>query len=104
MDSTEFQNIPNESLMFTAFSPTLGYGAFQVMPPGPGEVGRGFPTIPYLSLEALLYQQMSSNPASSPFNTLSGSNTGQQIIGGQLTQQDSTGTSRYQQGYQSRTN
>lgn len=94
-----YQNAPNESLMFTMYSTTFGNGGFQIMPPSPGEVGDGFPSVPYLSLEALIYQQMSSNPLSSPVYTYSGSNTGQQIIGGQLTQQDANSTSRFFQGF-----
>lgn len=99
--SQTFQNVPNESLMFTMYSTTFGNGGFAIQPPGPGEVGDGFPSVPYLSLEALMYQQMASNPQTAPYTTMSGSNTGQQVIGGQITQQDNTGTSRFQQGFQS---
>lgn len=101
--SDTFQNAPNESMAFTMYSSTFGNGSFQIAPPSVGEVGDGYPSVPYLSLEALMYSQMSSNPLSSPYTTMSGSNTGQQVIGGQITQQDNTGTSRYQQGFQSTT-
>lgn len=94
-------NAPNMSLMFSSFTPTFGNIMFQITPPMPGNTDAAFPTVPYLSLEALIYQQIGSNPASAPLTLLSGSNTGQQVIGGQITQQDATGTSRFQQGTQS---
>lgn len=96
-----YQNVPNESMMLTMYSTTFGNGSFQVVLPMSGEVGNTYPTVPYQSMEAIFYQQMSSNPLSSPYTTLSGSNTGQQVIGGQITQQDNNGTSRFQQGFQS---
>lgn len=95
-----YQNVPNMSLMFTMYTPTFGNGNFVIQPPSPGEIGQGFPTIPYLPLEAMIYQQQASNPSSSPVNTISGSNTGQQVISGQYTIQDTTNTNRFMQGYQ----
>lgn len=86
--------------MFTMYTPTFGNGNFVIQPPSPGEIGQGFPTIPYLPLEAMIYQQQASNPNTSPVNTMSGSNIGQQVVSGQYTNQDQTGTSRYLQGYQ----
>jgi hypothetical protein len=97
--STEASNAPN--LSFTA-SPILGNMTFSIQaPPTKGDVQAGFPSFPYLSLEALLFFQMMSNPMSAPYTTYGGSNTGQQVISGQFTMQDPTGTSRYQQGFQS---
>lgn len=97
-----YQNAPNESLAFTMYSTTFGNGSFQVIvPPSYGDVSNTYPTVPYQSMEAVFFSQMSSNPMNAPNNTVSGSNTGQQVIGGQITQQDSTGTSRFQQGFQS---
>jgi hypothetical protein len=101
-DSQEtYENMPNMSMMFTMYSTTFGNGAFIIQPPSPGEVGQGFPSVPYLPLEAIFYQQQASNPLSSPVNTLSGSNVGEQVIQGQYTSTDGAGTSRYMQGYQS---
>jgi len=94
-------NAPNMSLMFSAFTPTFGNIMFQITPPQPGDMDNAFPQVPYLSLEALIYQQMASNPMSAPFNTIGGSNTGQQVIGGQITQTDQNQQSRFQQGFQS---
>lgn len=90
------------SMMDIMYSTTFGNGSFVIEPPAPGEVDKGFPTVPYVSIEALLYQQQASNPLSSPVNTLSGSNTGQQVISGQYTMQDSNRISRYSMGYTSR--
>lgn len=100
-DSAEtYANAPNMALMNVMYSTTFGNGGFVIQPPGPGEVGSGFPSVPYLSLEALFYQQQASNPLSSPVNTLSGSNVGQQVVQGQYTTTDGSGTSRYMSGFQ----
>lgn len=100
--SDTYSNAPNQSMMYTMYTPTFGTGDFNIQaPPSVDDVQAGFPVIPYMPLEAMIYQQQSSNPTSSPVNTLSGSNTGQQVINGQYTMQDDTGTSRYQQGFQS---
>lgn len=95
------QNAPNQSLMYAMYTTTFGNGSFVIQPPSQGEIGEGFPSVPYFSLEALIYQQQASNPAMSPVNMTSGQHIGQQVISGQYTQQDSTQTSRYQQGFQS---
>lgn len=88
-------------MMQNMYNTTFGNGSFEIVPPSKGEVGQGFPTVPYLSIEALFFQQQQSNPQSAPINTLGGSNTGQQVMSGQYTMQDSTQTNRYQMGYQS---
>lgn len=98
-DSSE--NLPGISMMQGMYTTTFGNGNFVIKPPSKGEVGQGFPTVPYLSIEAILYQQQASNPMASPVFLRSGSNTGQQVISGQYTMQDSTQTNRYQMGYQS---
>jgi hypothetical protein len=90
----------NMSLMFTMYTPTFGNGAFIIQPASKGEIQDNFPTIPYLSLEALIYQQQASNPQSAPVNTIGGSNTGQQVISSNQTTQDSTGTPRSLNGFQ----
>lgn len=99
--SQTYQNAPNTSLINIMYTTTFGNGSFVIQPPSPGEIGQGFPSLDYLSLEAILYQQQASNPSTSPVNTVSGSNTGEQLISGQYTMQDDTQTSRYMQGYQS---
>lgn len=98
--SQTYQNSPNMSLMFTMYSTTFGNGSFAIQPPGPGEVGVGFPTVPYMPLEAIIYQQQASNPLSAPVNTIGGSNTGQQVISSTQTANDDTGTSRLLTGNQ----
>jgi hypothetical protein len=92
-------NAPSAALAYTAFSGIYGNYNFTITPPNPGKIGFGFPTIPYLSLEALLYSQAAANPAVSPTNVLAGVNVGQQSTGGTVTAQDSTGTSRVSTGY-----
>jgi len=98
--SIEAQNAPN--LAFYA-TPILGNTWFSIQTPGKSEVKTGPPQIPYTSPESALYFSQMMNPLTQPQSVLSGSNTGQQVISGQITSQDSTGTSRVQQGYQSAT-
>ena len=95
-----YANIPSMALMFTMYTPTFGNGNFVIQPINPGALQDGFPTIPYLPLEALIYQQQASNPQSAPMNTLAGSNTGQQVISSTQTANDSTGTPRLLTGNQ----
>lgn len=101
-----YQNIPNMSLMFTMYTTTFGNMNFMVQPPQsmipgkPDQVQAGFPSIAYLSLEALLYQGQSSNPQQSPTNIYSGQTAGQQNISGQSTIKDGNGNTVYVAGYQ----
>lgn len=99
--SDMYSNIPTMALAFTMYTTTFGNGSFVIQPPMPNQVGNDFPAVPYLSLEALLYEQQSSNPMSAPVNTLAGSTPAQQIIGGTQTVNDSTGTARQLTGNQS---
>lgn len=93
------QNTPNASLAYTAFSTVFGNYNFQVQPATPGKIDTGFPSIPYISLEALLYSQAAANPAVSPTNIMSGTNVGEQAITGQSTAMDATGTTRVSSGF-----
>lgn len=95
--SIEAQNAPN--LAFYA-TPILGNTWFNIQTPGKSEVKQGPPQIPYTSPESILYFSAMMNPLTQPTSVLSGTNTGQNVIGGQITQQDATGTSRYAQGTQ----
>lgn len=96
--STEAQNAPG--LAFTA-TPILGNVEFNIQaPPTRGEVEPGFPSFPYLSIESMLFFQAMTSTNIAPYNILGGSNTGQQVISGQTTLQDTTGTSRVAQGTQ----
>lgn len=100
MDNTTLtQNTPNNSLMFATYTPTFGNMSFQIMPSQTGRVSNTFGTIPYLSLESLVYMQQ-MNAQISPTNVMSGQNGGQQNIQGSLTVQDSFGNARLQMGYQ----
>lgn len=93
------QNIPNNSLMMAAFTPIFGNMNFQIAPSMTGSVSNTYGTIPYMSLESLIYQQQ-MNAQVSPTNITSGQNSGQQNIQGSMTIQDSFGNARLQMGYQ----
>lgn len=95
-----YSNIPSMALMFTMYTPMFGNGGFVIQPASPGEVQDGFPSVPYLPLEALIYQQDNSSPWMAPTAIVGGSNTGQQVISGSQTANDSTGTPRVLTGNQ----
>jgi len=95
-----FKNSPNTSLMFTMYSTTFGNGAFELTPPATGNMEDGFPSIPYTSLEAIMYQQQSSNPMSSTYTVMPGGSAGQHVISSTQTSADSSGTPRYVMGVQ----
>src|SRR5215469_11181639 len=80
----------------------IGNTQFQVVAPQAKgtRVQPGFPAIPYVGIEWLLYFSQSSNPNTNPVFTTSGSNTGEQVTSGQITQSDAAGVSRYSQGTQ----
>jgi hypothetical protein len=92
------QNVPNASMMMMMYSATFGNMGFTVQPASPGKIQTGFPSIPYLSLEGLLYNGQMSNPIVSPHNISSGSTAGTQNIQGQQTITDATGNIRVQMG------
>jgi len=98
--SDTYENVPNMSLAFTMWSTTFGNGNFIITPPSIGEVGEGYPTVPYLSLEALIYQQQASNPSVATVNVTAGSSTGQQVVGSTTSQNDANGTPRVLSGSQ----
>lgn len=92
----EQQNAPN--LSFTA-TPVFGNMNFNVQTPQTNtDVQPGFPALPYVSLEALIFFQGMSNPMSSPYTLLGGASSGQQVIQSNQTANDATGTARYQIG------
>lgn len=93
------QNTPNDSMMYQTFTPTFGNLSFQIMPSQTGEVSNKFGTIPYLSLESLIYAQQVGAQIS-PINIQSGQNGGQQNIQGSYTIQDANGLTRMVMGYQ----
>jgi len=96
--NTLAQNMPNQSMMYQTYTPTFGNLNFMIQPSMSGEVSNTFGTIPYVSLESLIYlQQMQAQTA--PEKTLPGQNTGQQNVKGQYTVTDSTGNVRMVMGY-----
>ena len=93
-------NMPNASLMYSTFTPTFGNILFQIQPSMTGEVSNTFGTIPYLSLESLIYmQQIQAQTA--PTSVLPGQNTGQQNVQGQYTVTDGANNVRISIGSQS---
>jgi hypothetical protein len=88
------ENAPNASMMTLAYSATFGNLGFMVQPATAGEIQAGFPTVPYLSIEALLYNQQMSNPVVATTNISTGSTSGTQNISGSQTVTDNTGNIR----------
>jgi len=81
--------------MYTA---TFGNMNFQIAPSMSGKVSNTFGTVPYVSLESIIYaQQMQAQM--SPTNIVSGQNSGQQKIQGSTTIQDSNGQNRMVMGF-----
>lgn len=96
--ATLAQNMPNQAMMYQTYTPTFGNLNFNIQPSMTGEVSNSFGTIPYLSLESLVYlQQMQAQ--TSPTSVLPGQNTGQQNVKGQYTVTDATGNVRMVMGY-----
>lgn len=89
-----FASQGNANMQQLMYSAMFGNMAFQVMPASPGVKQRGYPTIPYVSLEALLYNQAMSNPLVSPNNIHTGSTAGTQNVAGTITTTDNTGNIR----------
>lgn len=81
--------------MYTA---TFGNVNFMVAPSQTGEVSNTFGTVPYVSLESVIYAQ-AAEAQQSPVNFLSGQNSGQQNIQGQYTITDGNGLPRMVMGY-----
>jgi len=87
-------NAPNASMMMMAYSSTFGNANFQIMPASEGEIQEGFVTVPYLSLESLLYNGQMSNQAVAPRQIQTGSTAGTQNLQGGTTVTDSQGNIR----------
>lgn len=81
--------------MYTA---AFGNMNFQIQPSMTGEVSNTFGTVPYVSLESIIYAQ--ANEAQIyPINIQSGQMQGQQNIQGSTTVQDANGLTRMVMGY-----
>lgn len=87
-----------DSMLPSMYSTTFGNGAFEVRPPKKNRMEDGFPTIPYIPIEAIFYQQQSNTPAVSPQNITTGSTSGILNIRGSQTVTDGTGNVRVQIG------
>jgi hypothetical protein len=81
--------------MYTA---TFGNMNFQIAPSMSGQVSNTFGTVPYVSLESIIYaQQMQAQV--SPTNVVSGQSSGQQNIQGSTTITDGNGLTRMVMGF-----
>lgn len=92
------ENAPNASMMMLAYSSTFGNTNFMIQPANPGEFQDNFVTIPYLSLEAMLYNGQMSNQTVAPRQIQTGSTAGTQNLQGGTTVTDSSGNIRVQIG------
>lgn len=81
--------------MYTA---TFGNVNFAIQPSMTGEVSNTFGTVPYISLESVIYAQQ-NEAQTSPINIQSGQSQGQQNIQGKYTIQDANGLTRMVMGY-----
>jgi hypothetical protein len=81
--------------MYTA---TFGNMNFAIAPSMTGEVSNTFGTVPYVSLESIIYAQ-SITSQTSPANITAGQNSGQQNIQGSYTITDGNGLPRMVMGY-----
>lgn len=87
-----------ENPVQSLYSTTFGNTAFSINPPKSNNLEDGFPSIPYVSIEAIFYEQQASNPLSAPYTILPGSTAGVQNISGTQTVTDATGNVRVQIG------
>lgn len=86
MDSTSdiSMNMPNQSMMYSTFTPIFGNLGFQIAPSQTGDVDYDFGQIPYFSLEGVLYMQQIAS-AVQPESVMPGQSQGQHNISGQYT-------------------
>lgn len=85
--------------LYQMYTSVFGNMNFQIAPSATGEVSNTFSTVPYVSLESVIYAQQIS-AQTSPTTVLGGQNQGQQNIQGSYTIQDSNGLTRMVMGYQ----
>jgi hypothetical protein len=98
-DNTVSQNDPSLGYTPTAIMGNTNFQLVSVF--AKSEVQPTFPQMSYISLEGELFFNAMTNPMSSPYTQYGGGNSGQQVVSGQITMRDPTGTSRFQQGFQS---
>jgi hypothetical protein len=85
--------------MVEMYTATFGNMNFMINPSMTGEVSNTFGTVPYVSLESIIYAQQ-SNAQVDPGRIMAGQNSGQQNIQGSYTIQDGNGLTRMVMGYQ----
>jgi len=80
------------------YTATFGNVNFMIQPSMTGEVSNTFGTVPYISLESVIYAQ-ANEAQTSPVTIQSGQAQGQQNIQGQTTITDANGLVRMVMGY-----
>jgi hypothetical protein len=83
---------------YMMYSATFGNVNYAIVPSMTGEVSNTFGTMPYVSLESIIYAQQIQAQVS-PASVMAGQNSGQQNIQGSYTIQDSNGLTRMVMGY-----
>jgi len=98
--SSQSQNLAANTTgaMFEMYTATFGNMNFAIQPSMTGEVSNTFGTIPYVSLESIIYAQQ-TNAQTMPINIQSGQSQGSQNIQGSTTIQDSNGLTRMVMGF-----
>lgn len=84
--------------LYQMYTSTFGNMNFMITPSMTGAVSNSFSTIPYVSLESIIYAQQISAQVS-PTNIQSGQTGGQQNIQGSTTITDGNGLTRMVMGY-----
>lgn len=85
--------------LYQMYTSIFGNMNFQIAPSMTGEVSNSFGTVPYVSLESVIYAQQ-IQAQTSPTTVLGGQNQGQQNVQGSYTVTDSNGLTRMVMGYQ----
>jgi hypothetical protein len=98
--SSQSQNLAANTTgaAYEMYTSTFGNMNFAIQPSMTGEVSNTFGTVPYVSLESIIYAQQ-TNAQTSPINIQSGQSQGSQNIQGSTTIQDSNGLTRMVMGY-----
>lgn len=98
--SSESQNLAQNTsgAQMEMYTATFGNMNFAIQPSLTGEVSNTFGTVPYISVESVIYAQ-ASEAQTSPVNVQSGQMQGQQQIQGSFSIQDSNGLTRMVMGY-----
>lgn len=98
--SSQSQNLAQNTsgAQMEMYTATFGNVNFMIQPSMTGEVSNTFGTVPYISVESVIYAQ-ANEAQTSPISIQSGQNQGNQNIQGQTTITDANGLPRMVMGY-----